>query len=235
MRAGIAVADILAGLYAAIGIMAALAERRSTGVGRRVDLSLLEVQLASLVNLASNYLLTGARPTRLGNAHPSIAPYEVFQSEDGYLAIAVATEDQWARFAVAIGRADLAADPRATRNGDRVANRPWLTNELATIIRSRTTSTWVAKLRAADVPCGPVNTVDAVLDDPHTQALDLISSFERDGKAMHLVGSPLRFSGEPRRAPIPPPRLGEHTNAVLTELLQLSPEEIRSLRDASVV
>jgi crotonobetainyl-CoA:carnitine CoA-transferase CaiB-like acyl-CoA transferase len=235
MRAGIAVADILAGLYAAIGIMAALAERRSTGIGRRVDLSLLEVQLASLVNLASNYLLVGARPTRLGNAHPSIAPYEVFRSEDGYLAVAVATEDQWSRFAVAIDRADLAADPRAMTNGDRVANRAWLTDELATVLRGRTTSAWVVALRAADVPCGPVNTVDAALDDPHTQALELITSFDRGGEAMRILGSPLRFSNEPRRSPIAPPRLGEHTDAVLMELLQLSPEEIQSLRDASVV
>jgi crotonobetainyl-CoA:carnitine CoA-transferase CaiB-like acyl-CoA transferase len=235
MRAGIAVADILAGLYAAIGIMAALADRRSTGIGRRVDLSLLEVQLASLVNLASNYLLTGSRPTRLGNAHPSIAPYEVFGSADGYLAVAVATEDQWVRFADAIGRPDLITDVRARTNGDRVANRRWLTEELAAVIGRRTTAAWVIALRAADVPCGPVNTVDAALDDPHTQGLDLITSFQRDGNVMRLVGSPLRFSDQPRRSPLPPPRLGEHTDAVLAELLQLSPEEIRSLRDGLVV
>ncbi len=235
MRAGVAIVDILAGLYIAIGVMAALTERGTTSVGRRVDLSLLEVELASLVNLANNYLLTGTRPTRLGNAHPSISPYEVFRSADGYLAVAVATEDQWTRFAAAIDRKDLAQDPRARTNGDRVANRQWLTEELAGVLAGRSTASWIETLRAADIPCGPVNTIDAALDDPHTRGLDLITAFERDGRSMSVVGSPLRFSDQPRRSPLAPPRLGEHTDAVLGELLEMTPEQILDLREAAVV
>jgi crotonobetainyl-CoA:carnitine CoA-transferase CaiB-like acyl-CoA transferase len=235
VRAGVAVVDILAGLYVALGITAALRERGDTGPGQRVDLSLLEVELASLVNVANNYLIAGVRPSRLGNAHPSIAPYEVVASSDGHVAIAVATEQQWDRFCVAIGRPELRADPRAATNRDRVANRAWLTAELAAVIGNRTTDEWVEALRAADLPCGPVNTIDRILDDPHVTGLDLITGFVRGEHTIQVVGSPLRFSGSPRRAPVPPPRLGEHTDSILGELLGLEPDTIRDLHDAQVV
>jgi formyl-CoA transferase len=235
VRAGVAVVDILAGLYVALGITAALRERGETGLGQRVDLSLLEVELASLVNVANNYLIAGLRPSRLGNAHPSIAPYEVFASSDGHVAIAVATEQQWDRFCDAIGRPELRADPRAATNRDRVANRAWLTAELAAVICSRATDEWVEALRAADLPCGPVNTVDRILSDPHVTGLDLITRIERGEHTFQVVGSPLRFSGSRRRDPVPPPRLGEHTDAILEELLGLEPDAIRDLHDAQVV
>jgi crotonobetainyl-CoA:carnitine CoA-transferase CaiB-like acyl-CoA transferase len=235
VRAGIAVVDILAGLYVAIGVMASLAERAATGLGQRVDLSLLEVDLASLVNVASNYLVAGVRPTRMGNAHPSIAPYEVFATADGYLAIAVATEPQWLRFSVAIGREDLSREPRAETNVARVANREWLTAELARILATKGTEAWVALLGQADVPCGPVNTVDRILDDPHVAGLELITTFDRGAGETRAVGSPLHFSGAQRRRPVPPPALGQQTDDVLRELLNLGPADIEQLRNEGVV
>jgi glutaryl-CoA transferase len=235
VRAGIAVVDILAGLYVAIGVLAALAERATTGRGQRVDLSLLGVELASLVNVANNYLIAGVRPTRMGNAHPSIAPYEVFASADGYLAVAVATEPQWRRFCAAIGREDLSRDPRAETNRDRVTNHEWLTAELVRVIGTKGTETWVALLDQADVPCGPVNTVDRILDDPHVAGLDLFATFDRGAGETRVVGSPLRFSGAQRRQPMPPPSLGEHTESLLAEVLDLDAAQIDELRAEGVV
>lgn len=235
MRAGVAVVDVLAGLYIAVGVLAALRDRDRTGTGQRVDLSLLGVELASMVNVANNYLVAGERPTRLGNAHPSIAPYEVFAAADGHLAVAVATEAQWQRFCVAVGLDELLHDARTRTNRDRVANRRWLTERLAATLRTRTTDAWIQDLRAADVPCGPVNTIDRILEDPHVAAQDLITSFTRDGAETRVVGSPLRFSGHSVGPPSPPPRLGQDTDSVLGDLLGLSAGEVEALRRDGVV
>jgi crotonobetainyl-CoA:carnitine CoA-transferase CaiB-like acyl-CoA transferase len=235
MRAGVAVVDVLTGLYIALGVAAAVRERDRTGRGQRVDLSLLEVELASLVNIANNYLVAGDRPTRLGNAHPSVAPYEVFASADGHIAVAVATQAQWTRFCTAIEREALAGDPRAATNSDRVANRAWLTAEIATALRTRTTDAWIDRLRAADVPCGPVNSIDRIFEDPHVAGLGLVTSFPRGGREIDVVGSPLRFSGSERRPPVAPPTLGQHTDEVLTDLLGLSATEIEGLRASGAI
>jgi crotonobetainyl-CoA:carnitine CoA-transferase CaiB-like acyl-CoA transferase len=126
-------------------------------------------------------------------------------------------------------------DPRAARNPERVANRTWLTAELTAVLAAETTDAWVSRLRAADVPCGPVNTIDRILDDPHVADLDLVTTFVRDSRETRVVGSPLRFSGTERRSPWPPPTLGEHTSAVLDEVLGLDPDEIEGLRASGVV
>jgi crotonobetainyl-CoA:carnitine CoA-transferase CaiB-like acyl-CoA transferase len=235
MRTGVAVVDVLAGLYVAVGILGALRQRDATGQGQRVDLSLLEVELASLVNVANNYLIAGVRGKRMGNAHPSIAPYEVFATSDGHLAIAVATEEQWLRFCTAIERDDLAADSRAATNRDRVANRDWLTGELGRHITDRPTDDWVAILRAADVPCGPVNTIDRILEDPHVAELGLITTLHRGAGDTRVVGSPLRFSASRRTEPLSPPALGEHSADVLADLLRLPAKEIERLRSEGVI
>jgi len=235
MRAGVAVVDVLTGLYIALGIMAALAERNRTGRGQRVDLSLLEVELASLVNVANNYLVAGVKASRLGNAHPSIAPYEVFASADGHVAIAVATDAQWRGFCAAIERTELVADLRAESNGARVANREWLTAELSRVLLERGTDEWIARFRAADVPSGPVNTIDRILDDPHVAALGLVTSFPRSGGETRVVGSPLHFSDHRRLDPIPPPQLGEHTDEILRTLLGMTDEQVQELRTAGAI
>ena len=233
MRVGVAIVDVLAGTYIAIAILAALRERERTGAGQRVELSLLDVELASLVNVAHNQLIAGQAPQRLGNAHPSIVPYETFATADGHLALAVATEDQWTRFCAAIGQSDLADDPRFRRNRERVANRADLMAVLEPVLRGGRTDDWVAILRAADVPCGPVNTVDRILEDPGVRDSGLLRTIERDAGPIRVVGSPLRF-GTGDFPATEPPALGQHTRSVLAEA-GLDPAAIDALGEAGVI
>jgi crotonobetainyl-CoA:carnitine CoA-transferase CaiB-like acyl-CoA transferase len=216
MRVGVAIVDVLAGTYIAIAILAALRERDRTGAAQRVELSLLDVELASRVNVAHNQLIAGQAPRRLGNAHPSIVPYETFATADGHLALAVATEAQWLRFCDAIDASGLAGDDRFERNGDRVAHREALMAILEPILAARPTSDWVDALRAADIPCGPVNTVDRILDDPGVRDSGLLRTIERSGGPVRVVGSPLRF-GSGSLPATEPPALGRDTRAVLRE------------------
>jgi crotonobetainyl-CoA:carnitine CoA-transferase CaiB-like acyl-CoA transferase len=228
MRVGVAIVDVLSGLYIAIAILAALRERDRTGDGQRVELSLLGVELASLVNVVHNQLIAGEAPRRLGNAHPSIVPYEVFASLDGHLAIAVATEAQWQRFCQVLGEPALAADDRFARNPARVANRGELMAILEARLAARSTASWVDALRAADVPCGPVNSIAAILADPQVAASGLIRTIDRPEGPIDVIGSPLRFASGPLPA-TSPPRLGEHTDAVLAAA-GFEPAEIDRLR-----
>lgn len=216
MRVGVAIVDVLSGTYIAIAILAALRERDRTGVGQRVELSLLDVELASLVNVVHNQLIAGEAPRRLGNAHPSIVPYDVFASADGHLALAVATEDQWSRFGAAIDRPDLGADPRFFDNGHRVAHRDELMTILEPILAARSTDAWVTRFRTADIPCGPVNTVGQILADPVVAESGLLRTIEREAGPVQVVGSPLRFaSGALPTAE--PPRLGQDSRSILRE------------------
>ena len=233
MRVGVAIVDVLAGTYIAIAILAALRERERTGAGQRVELSLLDVELASLVNVAHNQLIAGQAPQRLGNAHPSIVPYETFATADGHLALAVAREDQWTRFCAAIGQSDLADDPRFRQNRERVANRADLMAVLEPVLRGGRTDDWVAILRAADVPCGPVNTVDRILEDPGVRDSGLLRTIKRDAGPIRVVGSPLRF-GTGDFPATEPPALGQHTRSVLAEA-GLDPAAIDALGEAGVI
>lgn len=233
MRVGVAVVDVLSGLYVAIAILAALRERDRTGSSQRVELSLLGVELASLVNVVHNYLIAGRLPSRLGNAHPSIVPYEVFASADGHLALAVATEQQWRRFCPAIGRPELGDDARFVTNAKRVAHRDDLMATLEPILAGRTTDEWIAVFRAADIPCGPVNSVDRILTDPHVVGSGLIRELAGTDTPVEVVGSPLTFDSGP--FPLrPPPELGADTDTELTRL-GFTAAEIAALRADGVV
>jgi crotonobetainyl-CoA:carnitine CoA-transferase CaiB-like acyl-CoA transferase len=233
MRVGVAIVDVLAGTYIAIAILAALRERDRTGDAQRVELSLLDVELASLVNVAHNQLIAGQTPRRLGNAHPSIVPYETFATADGHLALAVATEDQWVRFCEAIDEPALAGDPRFDRNRDRVAHREELMATLEPILAERPTSDWVDDLRAADIPCGPVNTVDRILDDPGVRDSGVLRTIERPAGPIRVVGSPLRF-GSGTLPATAPPVLGQDSRMVLADA-GLTPDAIDRLVEAGVV
>jgi crotonobetainyl-CoA:carnitine CoA-transferase CaiB-like acyl-CoA transferase len=233
MRVGVAIVDVLSGSYIAIAILAALRERDRTGAGQMVELSLLDVQLASLVNVVHNQLIAGQAPRRLGNAHPSIVPYDVFATADGHLALAVATEDQWQRLCRAITRPELAADPRFATNRDRVAGREALMIILEPILAGRPTAAWVADLRAADIPCGPVNTVGEILADPAVVESGILVELERDEGPVRVVGSPLRFASGPLPAGAPP-RLGQDSRAILREA-GLDDDAIERLIAAGVV
>lgn len=216
MRVGIAIVDVLSGGYIAIAVLAALRERDRTGAGQRVELSLLDVELASLVNVVHNQLIAGEAPRRLGNGHPSIVPYDVFAAAHGHLALAVATEDQWARFCLAVDRPDLAANPHFIDNPHRVAHRAELMAVLEPILAGHPTQEWVARFQAADIPCGPVNTVEQILADPAVAEGGLLRVLDRDAGPVRVVGSPLRFRSGPLPA-TPPPRLGQDSRAILRE------------------
>jgi crotonobetainyl-CoA:carnitine CoA-transferase CaiB-like acyl-CoA transferase len=235
-KAGVAVTDILTGLYAAIGILAALTHRERTGVGQYIDLSLLDVQVACLANQAMNYLVSGEAPKRLGNAHPNIVPYQDFPTSDGYMIIAVGNDTQFARLCAEMQIGELAADPRYATNKSRVINRAALIERLCEVTRVRPTAHWIAALESAGVPCGPINSIDAVFADPQVRARAMqVEMPHPTSGTVSLVANPLRLSETPVTYRTAPPTLGEQTRDVLTERLGMSPEEIDRLTAIGIV
>lgn len=229
-KAGVAVADILTGLYAAIGILAALAHRERTGIGQHIDVSLLDVQVACLANQALSYLVSGRVPERLGNAHPSIVPYQDFPTSDGHMIIAVGNDGQFARLCAAADVADLAADPRFSTNQRRVENRAALIELLSAATRRKTTARWIADLERVGVPCGPINSIDAVFADPQVRARGMQFELAHpQAGSVPLVANPLRLSQTPVSYRSAPPVLGADTREVLAERLGLSSAEIDAL------
>lgn len=218
-KVGLAVSDLLSGMYATVAILAALRRRDRGGGGEQIDISLLDCQVGTLANQALNYLVTGTPPGRLGTGHPNIVPYQAYRARDGHLVLAVGNDTQFVRFCTAIGQSGMAADPRYATIRDRVHNRESLEMWLREVMLTRTVDEWVALLEAAQVPCGPINTLDRVFDDPQVQArgmrVDLPN--ERYG---HVPGvrNPMVFSGAPLAALQAPPALGQHTAQVLRGL-----------------
>jgi crotonobetainyl-CoA:carnitine CoA-transferase CaiB-like acyl-CoA transferase len=235
-KAGVAVTDILTGLYAAIGILAALNHRERAGVGQYIDLSLLDVQVACLANQAMNYLVSGTAPTRLGNAHPNIVPYQDFPTADGDMIIAVGNDGQFGRLCATLGVGELSQDPRYATNQNRVANRTGLIARLREATRSRPTAHWIAALEAAGVPCGPINAIDAVFADPQVEARHMRVEMPHPISGMvSLVANPLRLSETPVTYRTAPPGLGAQTSEVLQERLGLSAADVDRLRAAGIV
>ena len=235
-KTGVAVTDILTGLYASTAILAALLHRRATGTGQYIDLALLDVQVASLANLSMNYLVSGVVPQRMGNAHPSIVPYQDFPTADGALVIAAGNDAQFARLCGELGLSELAQDPRFARNQDRVAHRQALILQLCAATRERPTAHWVDRLEAAGVPCGPINGIDAVFDDPQVRAREMqISMPHAAAGRVPLVASPLRLSASPASYRLTPPALGAHTREVLADLLKMSDAQIDDLAARGIV
>jgi len=236
MKVGVALIDLLAGLYACTAILAALAHRDRTGEGQHIDISLLDVGVACLANQALNYCTTGISPVRLGNAHPSIVPYEDFPTADGYMLLGIGNDGQFERFCAEAGRPELARDPRFATNAERVRNRKTLIPLLRQITVTRATAAWVAALEAKSVPCGPINDLAGVFADPQVRSRELQTSVEHPTLGpVPQVASPLRLSGSPvsyRRAP---PLLGEHTESVLREVLGLDADGIDALRTRGVL
>jgi crotonobetainyl-CoA:carnitine CoA-transferase CaiB-like acyl-CoA transferase len=231
MKVGVAVADILSGLYATIGILAALNRRNATGTGDQIDISLLDVQVASLANQTLNYLTSGRAPARMGNAHPNIVPYEAFATSDGHVIVAVGNDAQFRSFCAAAQRPDLAEDARYATNPDRVRNRQSLIPLVQEIMRDCTTEEWLAKLTGAGVPCGPVNSLDAVFADPQVKARGLrLDLPHQSAGTVPSVACPIRYQEAPMEMKHGPPCLGQHTEAVLRDVLGLDEEDIASLR-----
>jgi crotonobetainyl-CoA:carnitine CoA-transferase CaiB-like acyl-CoA transferase len=235
-KVGVAVADLSTGLYATIGILAAIQHRERSGEGQHVDLGLLDVQVAMLANIGQNFLATGVVPRRLGNAHASIVPYNVFETRDGHIILAVGNDQQFATFCRLAQRPELAQDARFRSNSERVGNRAALMPLLAEIMATRTSAEWLALLESEGVPAGPINTLDQVYADPQVQARGMVADVPHPlaGRA-RLTGSPLKLSATPPDLAAPPPTLGQHTREVLRELLHMSEADIDRLAQRKII
>lgn len=234
-KVGVALTDILTGLYAANAIQAALLHRAASGEGQHIDVALLDVQVACLANQALNYLVSGAVPKRMGNAHPNIVPYQDFPTADGDMILAIGNDGQFARWCAVAGHSAWAHDPRFATNPARVRHRAELIPLMRQVTVTRTTDAWIAALEAEAVPCGPINTLDRVFADPQVQhrGLKLDLPHAAGGRAPG-VGNPLHLSATPVAYRQAPPVLGEHTDAVLTSM-GYSPQDIAALRAGGVV
>ena len=234
-KVGVALTDVLTGLYATTAILAALAHRERTGLGQHIDLALLDVQVASLANQSMNYLASGEAPGRMGNAHPNVVPYQDFPTADGDFIIAVGNDGQFARLCGVVGGAEWAEDPRFATNAARVANRDILIPLLSAATRTRSTAEWVATLERVGVPCGPINNLAQVFADPQVQSRQARRSMERDGVTVDLVANPVRMSETPPSYRLAPPLLGADTRAVLAQRLGLEAEALDGLAAAGII
>jgi formyl-CoA transferase len=235
-KAGVAVSDLMTGMYATVAILAALAYRDRSGRGQHLDLALLDAMVAMLANMNMNYLTTGQAPGRAGNAHPNIVPYQVFAAADGHVIIAVGNDSQYVKFCEVAGCPELATDARFAKNADRVRNRALLVPLLEDIVRRRPVAYWVEALERAGVPCGPINSIAQALADPQIVARGLRIDLPHPlAGHVPLVGSPIRMSATPPAYDRAPPLLGAHTDEVLRELVGLDAATIESLRARGLI
>ncbi|MGH6625403.1 MAG: CaiB/BaiF CoA transferase family protein [Burkholderiaceae bacterium] len=235
-KVGVALTDIMTGLYATIAVQAALAERARSGRGQQIDLALLDVQIACLANQASNFLAGGVVPRRMGNAHPNIVPYQDFPTADGDMILAIGNDGQFAKFCKVAGHPEWAEDPRFATNPQRVAHRAVLIPLLRQATVQRTTRDWVAALEAAGVPCGPINRIDEVFADPQVQARGLRIELPHPAAGtVPLVANPIRLSDTPVRYRLAPPQLGQHTGEVLADWLAVDAAALDALRRDAII
>jgi len=235
-KVGVAVSDLMTGMYAASAILAALSHRDRTGEGQHIDACLLDTQVAMLANLASNFLVSGQVPGRMGNAHQNIVPYQVFACADGHVIVAVGNDAQFAKFCSVAGCPELAADARYATNAARVRNRDELVAALAPVVAGRTQREWVDALEAVQVPCGPINRLDQVFDNPQVRhrRLQVDLPHPRAGR-VPLVGAPVRLSATPVAYRQAPPLLGEHTCEILAGRLHLADSRIAELAQSGAI
>ena len=238
MKVGVGIADVMCGMYAAVAILAALRHRDATGEGQHIDMALLDTQVAWLINEGLNYLTSGAVPKPLGNEHPNIVPYKVLPASDGHIIIAVGNDGQFRRFCEFAGRPDLADDPRFRTNAARVRNRVALYDLLPDIMRTKTQAEWNDGLAKLGVPCSPVNDIAQVFDDPQVTAREMKLTLPYPGAAgdkVDLIANPIKMSATPPEYKQAPPKVGEHTEEVLRELLDMSADEIAALKAEDIV
>ena len=235
-KAGVAVSDLMTGMYSAVAILAALAHRDRTGEGQHIDMALMDTMVAMLANMNMNYLTTGVAPGRAGNAHQNIVPYQVFAAADGYVVIAVGNDAQYVRFCEIAGCPHLAADERFARNADRVRNREVLIPLLEGVVRTRPTAFWAEQLEDAGVPCGPINDIAHALADPQVVARGLqITLPHPSAGSVPLIRSPIRMSATPPAPEGAPPLLGQHTDEVLQQLAGADADTCARLRRNGVI
>lgn len=236
-KIGVAYCDLLTGLYALNGILAALYHREKTGEGQFIDIALLDSQVATLSNAGQYYLTSGKVTPRMGNAHPTIVPYEAFRAKDGDIILAIGNDKQFAEFCAFAGRGDLAADAKFATNANRVRNRAEIVSVVAQIIAQHSQKYWIENLEKRGVPCGPVNTLDKVFSDPQVVARGMVTEMAHGASPdpVKLIASPLRFSATPVSYRHAPPMLGANTDEILSTELEMTPDEILNLRHKGIV
>jgi formyl-CoA transferase len=235
-KAGVAISDLMTGMYATVAIQAALAHRERSGQGQWLDACLLDSAVAMMATMSHNYLATGEPPGRLGNAHQNIVPYQAFACADGHVILAVGNDAQFAKFCAAAGEPGWALDPRFAKNADRVRHRDVLVPLVAAVLRTRTQRDWLAALEPLGVPCGPINRLDQVFADPQVVARGLRADLPHPlAGTVPQVRMPVRMSATPARHALPPPLLGEHTTAVLRDRLGLDAARIADLARRDVI
>jgi crotonobetainyl-CoA:carnitine CoA-transferase CaiB-like acyl-CoA transferase len=235
-KVGVPVADLFAGLYGCIGILAALRHRDLTGQGQQIDISMLDTHVAWLANQGMNYLATGENPVRLGNQHPNIAPYQVFPTADGHIVLSVANDPTFKRFCEAFNLTHMLEDSRFLTNAARVGNRQLVTDTLTPVMMQHPTNWWIERLEALKIGCGPINKLSQVFEDPQVVARDMVLEMEHgSGQMVKVIANPVKLSETPADYRIPPPLLGQHTDAVLSHRLSLDAAALAVLREKKVI
>jgi crotonobetainyl-CoA:carnitine CoA-transferase CaiB-like acyl-CoA transferase len=238
MKAGVPIADLMAGMYASVAINAALRSREVDGKGQYIDIGMLDTQVAWLSIQAMNFLVGGSAPPRLGNGHPNIVPYQVFATADGHIMLTIGNDAQFQRFCEFAGCPELAADDRFATNGARVGNRVALVEAMTPILASKPSAEWLRELERLTIGCGPINTMDQVFADPHVRDREMVINMPHDainGADVPLVASPLRFSETPVSYRHSPPVLGADTDDVLRSVLALDDAELDGLRSSGII
>lgn len=236
VKVGVAISDQMAGMNALAAILASLIKRDRTGEGEYIDVALLDSTVAALINQASTFLVSGAVPERMGNAHPTVVPYQAFRTADGHIILAVGNDGQFQRFCAAAGLEHLAADERYRTNAARIINRETLIPQIEEALQLRSSAEWIALLESKSVPCGPINTIDQVFADPQVQARGMRRVLEHDmAGPLPVAANPVRMASHDTTASKAPPLLGENTDVVLSNVLGLAADEIAALRDEGVV
>src|ERR1700676_5602604 len=235
-KVGIPLADLFAGLYGCIGILAALRHRDATGQGQQIDIGMLDTHVAWLANQGMNYLATGENPERLGNQHPNIVPYQVFPTADGYIVLSIGNDPTFKRFCEAFALTHLLEDARFATNAARVENRQLVTDTLTPVMQQHPTVWWVDKLEALKIGCGPINTLSQVFADPHFVAREMVLEMQyATGGKMKMIANPVKLSETPPDYRLPPPTLGQHTDQVLSAKLGFGAAELASLREKGII
>ena len=236
VKVGVAISDQIAGMNALAGILTALVHRERTGEGDHIDVALLDATVSSLINQASTHLVAGTVPGRMGNAHPTVVPYQAFATAKGHIILAIGNDGQFSRFCKAVGLGELSPDPRFVTNTQRIINRASLIPQIAAALAKRSADDWIAIFKPLAVPCGPINTIDKVFQDPQVRARNTVRTLNHlEAGPLPVVANPVRMASHDTTAPKAPPLLGEDTDEVLRELLGLKAAEIAKLKDGGVV
>lgn len=238
MKVGVPIGDLMAGMFASVGILAAVRHQINTGEGQFIDIGMLDTHVAWLANQGMNYLSTNKNPDRLGNQHPNIVPYQVMPTSDGYIVLSIGNDPTFERFCKLSGDEQLIDDPKFKTNADRVSNREFVTNTLNEITKKHTSSWWLTELEKQKIGCGPINTLSEVFSDPHVKAREMIVEMDhtKTGKApLRLIANPIKMQETPPSYRLSPPLLGEHTEEILSEKIGLSLDEIKNLKDKGII